>query len=222
VGELLPDKCPVCRGVLLTGKRPGLEALLPAAIRCVREYPVLGEPLKRPESPSLLLGTRRLLALCDSVDAGLIAWLDLDAEARKTDYNARFQTFSMVWESFWRGLDGAGERVVLMQTRRPGSAWQSTLWSGWGNFWQGELEERKNLDLPPYGLLVQIDLPPAEDREAFARTLEDAGLAVMDSGETSSLRVALRSIEPLRTALAPRFEIRHSRRGFPVATVFAE
>ncbi|MDR3229927.1 MAG: hypothetical protein LBT65_00660, partial [Synergistaceae bacterium] len=141
--ERLPDKCPACRGVLLMGKRPGLDALYPVAARYMREYPVLmDEPrLKRLELPSLLLGTRRLLALCDSVDAGLIAWLDLDAEARKTDYNARFQTFSMVWESFWRGLGGGAERIVLMQTRRSGSAWQSTLWSGWGNFWQGELEE---------------------------------------------------------------------------------
>jgi primosomal protein N' (replication factor Y) len=170
----------------------------------------------------LFLGTRRSLARCDSVDMGLVAWLDLDAETQKADYNARFQMFSMVWESCWRGVKGQAERVVLMQTRHPGNAWQSTLWSGWGKFWKGELEERKTLNLPPYGLLVQIDLPPDEDRIAFVRTLEEAGMSVMDAGDGSPLRVAVRSTGRLWVKLAPRFEIRHSRRGFPVLTVCAE
>ncbi|MDR1875423.1 MAG: hypothetical protein LBQ90_10490 [Synergistaceae bacterium] len=220
--EPLPGRCPNCRGTLLQGKRPGLEALSSMASRHITGYPILSDVSRPKRLPCLFLGTRRALALCDVVDAGLVAWLDLDAEARRTDYNARFQAFSMVWESCWRGLQGETERVVLMQTRHAGIGWWSTLWSGWGNFWKGELEERKSLDLPPYGLLVQIDLPPDEDRGAFVRTLEEAGLSVMDAGDGAPLRVTVRSTERLRAGLAPRFEIRHSRRGFPVVTVCAE
>lgn len=224
--DVLPPRCPVCRGTLLRGRRPGLEALLPTALRYVENAPVLmDEPsLKRVSSPALLLGTRRLLTRCDLLDVGLVGWLDLDAEERKTDYNARFQTFSMIWESCWRGLKGADAwRVVLMQTRRTGNAWRSALWSGWENFWRGDLEERKNLNLPPYATLVQIDLPDGENRDAFAKTLEDAGFSVMDAGDgISPLRVTVNSIGKLRKALRPRFEIRHSRRGFPVLTLCAE
>jgi len=98
-------RCPVCRGSLLLGKRPGLEALLPLAARFMKDSKVLLDEPGRKYSggPSLILGTRRLLSLCDSLDVGLVAWLDLDAEARKADYNARFQAFSMVWN-----LVGAG------------------------------------------------------------------------------------------------------------------
>ena len=230
--EALPAKCPSCKGALLQGKRPGLEALLPLAIRYIKGHPVRLDSTERKHerSPSLILGTRRVLALCDTVDVGLAAWLDLDAEARKIDYNARFQTFSMVWESYWRGLNRGEkkgpqteERLVLMQSRCPGSSWQSTLWLGWGRFWRNELAERKSLNLPPYGLLVQIDLPEGEDRSSFVRTLEKANLFVMDAGDGNSpLWTAVKSTEALRAALASRFEIKHSRIGFPVVTVWAD
>ena len=67
--------------------------------RLMPECPVLlheGERIRAPEVPSLLLGTRGALALCDRLDVGLAAWLDLDAELRRPEYGARFQAFSMV------------------------------------------------------------------------------------------------------------------------------
>jgi primosomal protein N' (replication factor Y) len=227
----LPVHCPVCRGTLLQGKRPGLEALLPWASRYIAGYGVrleaggTREPVKRGDPPSLVLGTRKVLSLCDSVDVGLAAWLDLDAEARKVEYNARFQTFSMVWESYWRGRRGteeAAERTVLLQTRRPGGGWLASFRLGWGRFWESELRERKELGLPPHELLVQVDLPANEDREALTRLLERANFSVASGGDSSPLWLSVKSTEPLGAALAPRFEIRHSRAGFPVVTVWTE
>ena len=229
-GEL-PLCCPVCRGSLLLGKRPGLEALLSFAVSFMKGGKVqLDEPSRairasRTDSgkPALILGTRRLLSLCDSLDVGLIAWLDLDAEARKADYNAGFQAFSMVWESCWRGLPRSGERVVLMQVRDSGNSWRNALRLGWGHFWGGELRERERLGLPPYGLLIQVDLPKKENRKTLTDLLENEGIIVMDSGEeNSSLWTTTKSTEKLRAALAPRFEISCSRAGFPVVTVWAE
>jgi len=226
----LPSHCSVCRGSLLLGKRPGLEALLPMAVRFMsrkttkKHTILLDEPgQKYSGGPSLILGTRKILALCDSLDVGLIAWLNLDAEARKADYNARFQAFSMVWESCWRGLPKNGERLVLMQVRGSGNSWRSVLRLGWEHFWRGELRERELLALPPYGLLIQIDLPKNENRKALIDSLEKEGIIVMDSGEeNSSLWVAAKSTEKLKAALAARFEISRSRTGFPVVTVWAE
>jgi primosomal protein N' (replication factor Y) len=232
--EALPAQCPTCRGTLLLGKRPGLEALLPLAARYLKGCEVLLDAGQKLTAPSLILGTRRLLSSCASLDVGLVAWLDLDAEARKVEYNARFQTFSMVWESYWRGLgrDERGEeRTVLMQTRRPGSSWQSSLWLGWEHFWRRELEERKSLNLPPYSLLIQVDLPENKggntnrtaDKNALIRLLEKANIFAMDAGdEKSPLWIASKSTERLAAVLAPRFEIKHSRLGFPVVTVWTE
>jgi primosomal protein N' (replication factor Y) len=231
--EALPIQCPTCRGTLLLGKKPGLEELFPLAMRYVKGYDILSDAGQKPTGPSLILGTRKLLSLCASLDVGLVAWLDLDAEARKVEYNARFQTFSMIWESCWRGLrrdEQEGERMVLMQTRSPESSWQRSLWLGWEHFWKRELRERKQLNLPPYGLLVQIDLPENKknggrnaDKNSLVRLLEKANLSAMDAGdEKSPLWVATKSTDRLGTALTPRFEIAHSRLDFPVVTVWTE
>jgi primosomal protein N' (replication factor Y) len=238
--EELPVHCPACRGTLLRGQRPGLEALLSWAVRYVKGYVVrldrAGEDRKKSakreheheNSPALVLGTRKILSLCDSFDVGLAAWLDLDAEARKVEYNARFQTFSMVWESYWRGrrddgaAEGAGRRTVLLQTRRPGGGWMDAFRLGWGRFWESELRERKELGLPPYELLVQMDLPVNEDREALMNVLSRANLPVTSGGDSSPLWLSVKSTELLGAVLAPRFEIRHSRAGFPVITIHSD
>ncbi|MDR1377321.1 MAG: hypothetical protein LBJ22_07395 [Synergistaceae bacterium] len=230
--ETLPAQCPACRGTLFLGKRPGLEELLPLAARYVKGYDILPDTVEKLTGPSLVLGTRKLLSSCASLDVGLVAWLDLDAEARKVEYNARFQTFSMVWESCWRGLrrDEREERMVLMQTRRPESSWQKSLWLGWEYFWKRELQERKQLNLPPYGLLVQIDLPENQkdggrnaDKNSLTRLLEKARISAMDAGDGKSpLWIAAKSTDRLSVALAPRFEIAHSRLDFPVVTVWTE
>jgi primosomal protein N' (replication factor Y) len=156
------------------------------------------------------------------LDVGLVAWLDLDAEARGIEYNARFQAFSMVWESYWRGLGQGGNRTVLAQTRRPGSGWQRSLWLGWEYFWTEELRDRKGLGLPPHELLVQVDFPEkgGGNRSALIKTLERENFFVMDSG--GPLWITAKSTNRLRAALTPRFEIEHSRRGFPTITVWAE
>jgi primosomal protein N' (replication factor Y) len=224
--EALPGQCPACRGALLLGKRPGLEALLPLALRYVRGHRVLLDGTdksgtkKNPNTPSLVLGTRRILSLCDSLDVGLAAWLDLDAEARSIEYNARFQAFSMVWESYWRGQ--RGNRIVLAQTRRPGSAWQRAFWLGWEHFWKEELRERKSLNLPPHELLVQVDFPEKRGavRSSLLETLEKENIFALDSG--GPLWITAKSTKRLGAVLAPRFEIKHSRQGFPTITVWVE
>ncbi|MCR4818760.1 MAG: hypothetical protein K5841_07380 [Fretibacterium sp.] len=163
--ENLPSRCPDCHGELWSGRRPGLEALASMAGRLIHGFPVLLHEGKtfRPgdgASPSLILGTRGALPLCDGLDVGLAAWLDLDAELRRAGYGARFQVFSMVWESCWRGLEpGAGGRTVLVQSLRRGLEWRELLARGWGRFWEKELPLRMELDIPPFGLMVQIDLP---------------------------------------------------------------
>jgi len=110
-----------------------------------------------------------------------------------------------------------------MQIRGSGNSWRSALRLGWGHFWRGELRERELLGLPPYGLLVQIDLPKNEDKKALIDSLEKESIMAMDSGEeSSSLWITAKSTEKLKTTLAARFGISRSRAGFPVVTVWAE
>ena len=111
----------------------------------------------------------------------------------------------------------------MVQSRRAGGVWRDILARGWGAFWRDELSSRKELDLPPFGLLVQIEPARGEDRKELLRSLEDAGFFVMDPGEPDlPLWVNAASAEALGQALTPRFGIEHSRSGFPVVTVWAE
>lgn len=227
-GEPLERLCSVCRGALWMGRRPGLEALAEIAGRLIRGYPVLPSEAAghgKGSGASLILGTRGALALCDTLDVGLTAWLDLEAELRRPEYGARFQVFSMLWESCWRGRPAraARERLVLVQSRRSGAVWRDVLARGWGGFWRDELDNRRELGLPPFGVLVQIEPSPGGDRGELLRTLEDAGFFVMDPGEPDlPLWVSAATTEALWQVLAPRFGIGHSREGFPTVTVWAE
>ena len=231
----LPSACPSCKSSLLLGRRPGLDALASVVNNIITKYPVKvllkneEKKLKKDKekhSPSLFLGTRRILSSCDYLKVGLLAWLDLDAESRKMEFGARAQLFEMIWESYWRGRrkneDGDG-RLVLMQTRFPGAMLQKMLSKGWGQFWKFELEERKGLSLPPFNYMLQIELPAGEDRDAFIYDMENAELFVMDPGDIKApLWITANSTETLGKALAPRFEICCSKRGFPDLTFFTE
>lgn len=195
----MPDMCPSCRSGLFIGKRPGVEAL---------------EPIAKGFSSSgrgkVTVGTRKILAQCDKKNIGLVGWIDADAESRKPGYDSRFKTFSMIWESYWRGR--TDDRQVIVQSRNP--AMHESLRFGWESFWNRELKERKELGFPPCELLVRID----ED-ENVIKILEDAGYPVMQPGEGIWTSGALSELEK---TLAPRFSINRSRLGFPCVTILVE
>ncbi|MFA7622055.1 MAG: hypothetical protein WCY56_09465 [Aminobacteriaceae bacterium] len=237
-GELrsMPEECPACRGRLLTGKRPGLEAVFPVARGLVNEgQPALllddlkatGKRRLREITDGLsrggiVLGTRAALSLCDNLDIGFIAWLDADAEVRSVAYQAKFTVFSMVWESIWRGGSADG-RVVLLQSRRPGSGWQRGVAQGWSAFWKQELSERRELELPPFSYLFEIKAHSAEQKAEILASLEGARMNPMDPGDPPLvIWLSATSVVPVREALAPFFSIARSRRGFPGICVWID
>ncbi len=232
----LPEGCPVCRGAILKGKRPGLEALYPVARASVSDdRPVLvwdGAKswtkkelrivTKDLEGGGLILGTRSALSLCDRADVGFAAWIDADSEVRNVAFQAKFNAFSMVWESCWRGSHG-GTRVVLLQSRRPGSGWQRGLLMGWERFWEEELAERKELGLPPYSFLIEVNSSQRRRKEGIMAELEEGGLVVLDPGDPpGTFWVEAPSPARVRRILAPYFSIKNSRSGFPEITVWID
>ena len=232
----LPEVCPVCRGALLKGRRPGLEALYPVARASLpenkplfiwdgskswgkKEYQTV---IKDLEGGGLVLGTRSSLALCDRADVGFAAWIDADSEVRNVAFQAKFTAFSMVWESIWRG-SGRDGRVVLLQSRRPGSGWQKGLVAGWDRFWEDELRERKELGLPPYSFLVEITSSSGAVKDSIMAKLEASRLAVMDPGDPpGTVWVEARSPARVGKILDPYFSIKNSRAGFPGITVWID
>ena len=232
----LPEVCPICRGVLLTGKRPGLEALYTAARSTApSELPVLlkedlnirGGKSHRAVKTSfnrggIVVGTRSVLSLCDLLDVGFAGWIDADAEARRVAFQAKFTAYSMAWESLWRG-NAKEDRVVVLQSRRPGSGWQKALLSGWEVFWHEELRERKELELPPFFFLIEVKAPSEESKESIMAALERGGLVPMDPGEPA-LRfwISVKSVAEVAEILAPFYSIGNSKIGFPEISVLID
>ena len=225
----LPESCSVCHGSYFVGVKPGLEALKSMSVAlCKRELKKVTVENK------LVVGTRQILSLCDKKSVGLVGWIDIDLEAYKTDYTSRFNAFSMVWESLWRGMkrtetskrtnENLNRRVVI-QSRNPAKGWQIGLKSGWEYFWSKELSEREELEFPPFKPLIEIEVSIKES-EKLAKLLEESGYTVMSSTIPHNgkcfIWLSTLSLSTLEKVLSSRFSINKSRYGYPRVRIFVE
>jgi primosomal protein N' (replication factor Y) len=227
----LPEFCSVCHGNYFVGKKPGLEALKSmSAAFCEHEL----DGVKSTKENKLVVGTRKILSLCDKKNVGLVAWIDIDLEAHKTDYTSRFQAFSMIWESLWRGVtkneasDKINEYVnrrVIIQSRSPAKGWQIGLKSGWEYFWDKELAERSELEFPPCKPLIEIEVSIKEN-EKLVKLLEESGYIVMSSSLPHNgknyIWLSTSSLSDLKNVLSSRFSIDKSRFGYPRVRILVE
>ncbi len=234
--EDLPEKCPVCGGMLMEGGRPGIEAstnlatgLLGDATR-VHEWHgskkrektrrrVLVKSLE--EKGGIVTGSRKALELCDEVSVDLVCWLDADMELLKPSYEVKYKTFRMVWESLWRGQNPQ-RRTVVLQTFRPGTGWQKGLENGWHRFWETELSQRRELGLPPWKYLVEVHAGKQIKDEVLS-VLGKKGFECLDPEPVQELFwIRIAKTEPLRKALEPFFSVSRSKRGFPRLKVWID
>lgn len=230
----LPEKCPNCGGRLLSGRRPGIEALYERADESLRrlykevvllqngedKIPKAEELLAKYTNGALLIGTRRLLSLCGTLRPALVGWIDADAEARAQEYDAKARAFSLIWESMQRG-EGASERRVVIQSRRPGKGWQEGLRRGWEHFWKRELRERREWELPPYVPMLKIKMPYGA--QCLCDSLEEEGFECWLSEESANeLWVRTKRFSELKARLDKYFSIARAGKGFPSVLLYLE
>lgn len=221
--ERIPESCPFCGGFLLHGAKPGLESLhkltekisekggaviyleeqghslFSIAKRLKEDYPQGG----------LILGTRFALGLLDYLESAFVGWINADFEMTSLEFDARTKAFSMIWESAWRGSNVA-ERKIFVQSKRAGKDWQMALKAGWAYFWRKELEERKEMELPPYLPLVRINLA-LKIRARVINNLEQNEFSYWID-ENESCWVRTRNVKLLREVLFPFLCIKGSKK----------
>lgn len=225
----VPSQCPSCGGLFLEGHRPGTEAICARAERIFKGRDVvyigdkmrLGELVHAHPNGALAVGTRRIIALADTVEVGTVGWIDADGEARSPDYDAKARAFGMIWESAWRGLAPDG-RTVVVQSKRPAKDWHRGLLRGWGFFWEEELRERALLELPPFVPMVKIDSAPSKKKK-LADALLDGDFQFIEPEESPrEIWVRTKSFAKLRALLARFSGINSARSGIPKATVYLD
>ena len=209
----VPEKCPNCGYKFFKGKRPGLEALYEIVLRYYKDVCIYCKYFDDEycesdeyyttynETPhGLILATQRGLELCDKINPSLIAWLDLDSELWRPDYDTQYKVFRMLWESYWNGtkMKNNSERKVLIQSRLAGMKLAEYLARGWSKFLTKELEARQEFMLPPYAYMLEFHVANKKLRESIVDVFIQSGLFVMDPGDIKQpLQVSVDSLESI-------------------------
>ena len=180
----LPNKCENCGHSFFKGKRPGLDALFHIVKRYYNDVHIYAEGMKSSGLHGLILSTHRGLELCAKIQPELVAWLDLDLELWRSEYNTRYNLFRMLCESYWLGRKRDSNRQVLIQARKAGMRIAGYLPQGWSRFIPEELKTRKEYMLPPYGYIIEIECSRIK-RGEMIRAFDNAGIFVMDPGDES-------------------------------------
>lgn len=220
----VPEKCEYCGFEILRGKRPGLDALAKIIAPYYKDIHIYGEKMSRKKFQGLILSTQRGLGLCDKINPGLVAWLDIDSELMRPDYDTRFNLFRLIYESYFKGREKDSTRKILIQARKSGSFFASQISGGFGKFLDNELNAREEYNLPPYGCVVEIDCCGVKPmRENIINILESANFFVMDPGEDNlPLVVNTNSLEKLRKLLEPLCITGHKNKFMPNITIRSE
>lgn len=196
----IPLKCENCGYSFFRGKRPGLEALFKIIKKYYNDVHIYYEGMKKSQLHGLILSTHRGLELCGKIQPELIAWLDLDLELWRPDYNTSYNVFSMLYESYWRERkrDANFNRDILIQARRSGMKLAGYLSQGWEKFIQDELKSREEYMLPPYGYMLELECSTIR-RGEILKAFDEAGIFVMDPGDESQpLYVSVNSLDELK------------------------
>ena len=216
----LPELCENCGYHLLVGKRPGIEALAKIAGKYFHDVHIYTDGVRLSDIHGLILSTSKGLGLLSEIDTSLVAWLDLDSELWRTNHDNRYNVYSMLCESYWRGRTRDSNRKLLIQTRRKGLMLAKFLSRGWGKFIPDELKTRKEFMLPPYGYMIEVETSGGKLRDDIIDSLMDAGFFVMDPGDDSKLfYVSCESLEAVRKSLEPEKFIRNTKTQFINITV---
>lgn len=215
------ERCPRCGSPFRRYLSPGLEAYAEVAGRLFGEGKTavlrgdlsrraLAEVLGWARGGGLILGSRGSLDVLESARVSLCAWLDLELELSRPDYDVVPRLYGAILQSGYRGLRPGEEREVYVQTRNPRSWFVNALKGGPQNMWSVELEGRRIFGYPPFVNLYRLRLALRGGGEGFASSLPSFAELIGVSEEGEDLEVCLRSSdhEGVRGWMAGFFALR--------------
>jgi len=109
------------------------------------------------QSPSILIGTQMVSKGLDIEDVTLVGIINIDGMLSLPDYHMNERAFSLLMQVSGRTGRSNKQGKVTVQTFRPDSIIiRNFINDGYANFYDKELENRKELDYPPFSNLINI------------------------------------------------------------------
>ena len=196
----IPAECPACKSPDLKPQGQGTERLEEALLARFPEVPVLRidrETTRRRDSfeqlleglhedrPAILVGTQMLAKGHDLPNLTLVAIVGVDEGLLSVDFRASERLSQLVVQVAGRAGRASKPGRVLLQTHHPEHPLlRQLLAQGYAAAASTLLDERRSVQLPPYGyqVLLRADAHQREHVDAFlgeaAKALDDAPLQI--------------------------------------------
>ncbi len=196
----IPTECPACKSPDLKPQGQGTERLEEALLARFPDVPVLRidrETTRRRDSfeqlleglhedrPAILVGTQMLAKGHDLPNLTLVAIVGVDEGLLSVDFRASERLSQLVVQVAGRAGRASKPGRVLLQTHHPEHPLlRQLLAQGYAAAAATLLEERRSVQLPPYGyqVLLRADAHQREHVDAFlgeaAKALADAPLQI--------------------------------------------
>lgn len=164
----LPKVCPQCRGAYLRSTGTGIEKLESELSRIYPQalFATFDSGSKAfDREADLVIATSAVMPFLRRAHFALIAVLDFDGEINRADFRACSRAFSLLIR-----LRLAAEEKVIVQTRNPAhEAIKAAAFLNVGEFYNQELEIRRELNLPPYAQMIALSLRGIVEQDVLAQ-----------------------------------------------------
>jgi len=204
--QVLPDKCPVCGKKLslfglgtqrveeeLKRKMPELKfaRVDSDSMRTFRDYEKTLSQFARGEL-QLMLGTQMIAKGLDFPNVTLVGVISGDTALALPDFRAAERTFQLITQVAGRAGRGDSPGRVVVQTFLPDDpAIRMALKQDYTGFAKAELDDRREVGLPPYTRLARIILRSQDQPELHKiaqGVAEKCAAAIAENGGTVIMR----------------------------------
>jgi len=153
--EPKPQTCPQCQSAYLNFKGGGIEKIESEAARffpTARIFCYDKEIKKIPNNFDILVATQAILHLCGHIKFSLSAIVQADAELNRLDFQAGYHAFAL-----FQQIKNITEKQLTLQTTLKDNYCIKALQNQDPlSFYRRELKLRKELNLPPFGHIIEV------------------------------------------------------------------
>lgn len=177
----LPTSCPTCGNSEILLKSVGTKAVVDAVSKLfptarLQRFDTDAKKSERLEhhidalaegSADIIVGTQMISKGLDLPKLSLVGIINADSSLLIPDYTAAEQTYQIISQVIGRVGRGHRDGTVVVQTYNPDSpTLNSALGHNWSDFYNNQLEERRQFHFPPFVFMLKLQIMRATSKSA--------------------------------------------------------